>query len=148
MTFDKGLCVVQNARRGREPAWTLIKDFEERNSWIDTTMLSSDDATVMDKHSTTWARELPFQMMPRNYKELYHTVTTIQNIERFSLDRFQGSDDDIRFWTGFYSYTAFMLFWKHYVERNTTAMRYWGADKCGPKRKLAPIDELFMVLEN
>ena len=46
-----------------------------------------------------------------------------------------------------------MLFWKHYVERNTTAMRYWGADnsktkdgtgKCGPKR--APIDELFMVL--
>ena len=91
----------------------------------------------------------------RNYRELYHTVTTIQSIERFSLDRFQGSDDDIRFWTGFYSYTAFMLFWKHYVERNTTAMRYWGADnsktkdstgKCGPKRKLAPIDELFMVL--
>ena len=56
----------------------------------------------------------------RNY-----TVTTIQNIERFPLDRFQGSDDNIRIWTGFYSYTAFVLFWKHFVERNTTAMRYW-----------------------
>ena len=43
-----------NARRGSEPARMLIKDFEERDSWIDTTKLSSDDATVLVKYSITF----------------------------------------------------------------------------------------------
>ena len=35
MAFDKALRIVQNARRGSEPGRTLIKDFEEMHSWID-----------------------------------------------------------------------------------------------------------------
>ena len=54
MAFDKAWHIVQNARRGSEPARTLIKDFEERDSWIDTTKISSDDAAAMDKYSITF----------------------------------------------------------------------------------------------
>ena len=43
-----------NARRGSEPARMLIDDFKERDSWIDTTKLSSDDATVVAKYSITY----------------------------------------------------------------------------------------------
>ena len=39
---------------GSEPARMLIKDFEERHSGIDTTKLSSDDATVIAKYSITF----------------------------------------------------------------------------------------------
>ena len=42
---------LRKPRRGSEPARTLIKEFGERHSWIDTTKLSSDDATVMDTYS-------------------------------------------------------------------------------------------------
>ncbi|ESO85495.1 hypothetical protein LOTGIDRAFT_77036, partial [Lottia gigantea] len=72
----------------------------------------------------------------------------------FQIKRFKGSDEDIRFWTGFYSYESFKLFWTHFVEKNSQNIRCWGVDNaktqdsdlCGPKRKLLPIDELFMVL--
>ena len=78
--------------------------------------------------------------------------------DKFTIARFEGCDSDFRFWTGFYSYVSFKLFWTHYVEPNASAARYWGADqkgavdddsvydKPGPKRRLAPIDELFLTL--
>ena len=90
----------------------------------------------------------------RSYKEQTETLTALSGLRHFRLSRFEGSDTDIRFWTGFYSYAALKLFWTHYVEPNTSAMRYWGSGnaegdagkKCGPKRRLQPIDEFFMVL--
>ncbi len=90
----------------------------------------------------------------RGYKEQTETLTALSDLRHFRLSRFEGSDTDIRFWTGFYSYGALKLFWTHYVEPNTTCMRYWGAGnaerdaglKCGPNRRLQPIDEFFMVL--
>ena len=91
----------------------------------------------------------------RNLNEQCDTLKVIRQVDKFALSRFQGSDDDIRFWTGFYSYEALILFWKHYVEKNTACINYWGSEsnqpcgnqmKPGPRRKILPIDELFLVL--
>ena len=92
----------------------------------------------------------------KGYKEQYVTLSSLRKLDRFRLSRFEGCDDDIRFWTGFYSYRTLMIFWQHYVEPNSKSMRYWGsmnADndsvscmKCGQKRKLCPLDEMFLVL--
>ena len=90
----------------------------------------------------------------RGYKEQAETLSVLRDLDCFKLSRFEGSDADIRFWTGFYSYDALKIFWEHYVEPNTNSIRYWGSAnaecdaglKCGPRRKLCPIDELFLVL--
>ena len=91
----------------------------------------------------------------RNVSEQCDTLKALRDVSRFRLSRFEGSDQDIRFWTGFYSYDALILFWEHYVEPNTRAIAYWGKsktdwmeveDKPGPKRKLLPIDEMFLTL--
>ena len=92
----------------------------------------------------------------RGYKEQCETLSSLRNINRFRLSQFEGSDDDIRFWTGFYSYKALTIFWEHYLEPNSKSMRYWGSmnannefyssTKCGQKWRLCPLDELFMVL--
>ena len=91
----------------------------------------------------------------RNTKEQFDILINLRKLDRFCIARFEGCDDDLRFWTGFYSYVSFKLFWTHYVEPNASAARYWGAelkdtaednDKPGPKRRLAPIDELFLTL--
>ena len=94
----------------------------------------------------------------RNTKEQVDILLTLRNCDKFTIARFEGCDSDFRFWTGFYSYVSFKLFWTHYVEPNASAARYWGADqkgavdddsvydKPGPKRRLAPIDELFLTL--
>ena len=94
----------------------------------------------------------------QNTKEQVDILLTLRNCDKFTIARFEGCDSDFRFWTGFYSYVSFKLFWTHYVEPNASAARYWGADqkgavdddsvydKPGPKRRLAPIDELFLTL--
>ena len=79
------------------------------------------------------------------------TLSSLRKLDRFRLSRFEGCDDDIRFWTGFYR-----IFWEHYVEPNSKSKRYRGtvnADgdsvsgmKCDQKRKLCPLDEMFLVL--
>ena len=89
----------------------------------------------------------------QNVTELYETTLEVTSCKRFSLSKFSGSDDDIQFWTGFYSYSALTFFIKHLVEPNLTNLRYWGSDnaeerdfKCGQKRSLGPEDELFITL--
>lgn len=90
----------------------------------------------------------------RNTREMYDTTVELRKFDRFLLARFQGSDVDIRFWTGFYSYQTFSAFWEHMVEPNIRQIKYYGAHnaaqlrdfKCGPTRQLASIDELFLTL--
>ena len=89
----------------------------------------------------------------KGYKEQCVTLSSLRKLDRFRLSRFEGCDDDTRFWIGFYSYRALMIFWQHYVEPNSKSMCYWGTDndcvsgmKCGQKRKLCPLDEMFMML--
>ena len=63
-------------------------------------------------------------------------------------------DEDIQFYTGFPNYKTLTSFYEFHLPA-ATQLNYWGtgnADngsenmKCGPSRKLQPIDELFMVL--
>ena len=89
-------------------------------------------------------------------KEQLDTVVELRQCDRFFLQRFEGSDSDIRFWTGFYSYCALMSFFNSMLESEAHSLKYWGAnnsmtkeednDKCGRKRSLAPIDEMFLTL--
>jgi len=68
---------------------------------------------------------------------------------------FAGGDDDIKFYTGFPSYSVFCTFYA-FLGPTVSQLNYWGSDfkndrpsgsdKCGPTRKLQPIDELFFVL--
>lgn len=73
---------------------------------------------------------------------------------KFGLQRFAGSDDDIRFYTGFPNYTTLVSFYEFLLPA-AKELNYWGSDnkenrgiedKHGPSRKLLPIDELFMLL--
>ena len=51
-----------------------------------------------------------------NIKEQLDTIKHLRSMEKFFLKRFQGSDDDIRFWAGFYSYDALMSFYSTLLE--------------------------------
>ncbi len=85
--------------------------------------------------------------------EMYDSSIAIHSCQKFSLSKFAGSDDDIQFWTGFYSYSSLKYFIKYVVDPNLSYLRYWGSknaaedqDKRGQKRSVDPHDELFMVL--
>ena len=91
----------------------------------------------------------------RNSSEQCDTLKALRQVSRFRFSRFEGSDQYIRFWTGFYSHDALIVFWEHYIEPNTHAISYWGneksdwmedEDKPDPKRKLLPIDEMFLTM--
>lgn len=76
-------------------------------------------------------------------------------VEKFGLQRFAGSDSDIRFYTGFPDYNTLTSFYE-FLGPAVTQLNYWGSgfseerplgiEKRGPSRKLKPIDELFLVL--
>jgi hypothetical protein len=92
----------------------------------------------------------------KNYKEQLDTTKEISRCMKFSFQRFEGSDQDIQFWTGFYSYQSLLIFYQHLLEPHVYVLHYWGSKnsetkaeytgKCGPKRQLDPVDEMFMTL--
>ena len=91
----------------------------------------------------------------KNVQEQLDTVVELRELDKFSLRRFEGSDDDIRFWTGFPSYTSFIFFYNGFILPNQNSMKYWGTQnsdkfkdvsKPGKSRQLPPIDELFLTL--
>jgi len=92
----------------------------------------------------------------KSVKEQYDSVVLLRDLDRFLLKRFEGSDDDIRFWTGFYSSSTLMAFYSTLLEPHVNIIKYWGsnntstkdadAGKCGPKRSLQPCDEMFLTL--
>ena len=84
-----------------------------------------------------------------------YDVSCWLKVEKFGLQRFAGSDSDIRFYTGFPDYNTLTSFYE-FLGPAVTQLNYWGSDfskecpswieKRGPSRKLKPIDELFSVL--
>ena len=71
---------------------------------------------------------------------------------KFCLQRFAGSDADIRFYTGFPNYKTLISFY-NFLLPAATQLNYWGSEnaenrdaKRGPQRQVQPIDELFMLL--
>ena len=90
----------------------------------------------------------------QNVTERYDISMELHSFNRFLLRRFIGDDEQIQFWTGFYSYSALEYFIKHIVQPNLHHLHYWGSsnaenrdnDKRGPARALIPEDELFLSL--
>ena len=94
--------------------------------------------------------------MLRNVQEQLDTVMELHEWDKFLLKRFEGSDEDIKFWTGFLSYTSLVYFFNGYILPNQAKMKYCGANntglnrafKTGKVRQLYPLDELFLTLIN
>lgn len=77
----------------------------------------------------------------------------------FKLDNFKDDNDAITFYTGFPSYETLIGFYEYFKEK-LAKLQYWnkcnapdsyayqeeGRRKPGPKRKLSPLTEFFMVL--
>lgn len=90
-------------------------------------------------------------------KELQSVTQELQTIksthvERFGLQRFQGSDDDIQFYTGLPSYNILQCLYR-YLEPLLPYLRYRPNNLETPTRQLLnrqrllqPIDELFLIL--
>ena len=74
------------------------------------------------------------------------------NTLKFGLQSFAGDDDDVRFYTGFPSYSTLTNFYE-FLPPSATQLNYWGSDntenrpisdvRCGHCRKLKPINEMF-----
>ena len=112
------------------------------------TKAENDDIEVLRKLLLTVLKLLA------SLRELYDTQIELYEFNRSLLRKFAGSDEEIQFWTGFYSYNALKYFFTKFIEPHASNLKYWGADsssedkegKCGPKRQLQPSDELFLTL--
>ena len=76
----------------------------------------------------------------------------LSHVERFGVHRFEGNDDDIKFYTGLPSYDILLCLYR-YLEPLLPYLRYRSSKHEQPTRQLLnrqrllqPIDELFMVL--
>ena len=74
---------------------------------------------------------------------------------KFGLQQFAGSDEDIRFYTGFPNFKTLTSF-DEFLLSAATQLNYWDSGNadigsenmnCGPSRKLQPIDKLFMHVD-
>ncbi|XP_070552185.1 uncharacterized protein [Ptychodera flava] len=117
-------------------------------TYLDTTLAENDDIKVLRKLLSTVLKLLA------SLGELYDTKLELYEFNRFLLRKFAGSDEEIQFWTGFYSYNALLYFFSTFIEPHSANLKYWGTDnstgdkeiKCGPKRQLQPSDEFFLTL--
>ena len=90
----------------------------------------------------------------KGLKEELDCKNKLCKLARFSLRRFEGSDDDIRFWTGFYSYDSLIVFYDHVCKHQVNSLKYWMTSnsseeheaKHGPKSRIDPIDQMFLTL--
>ena len=127
-------------------------------------------------HINQLARKSPTQRQPYTdqSKKVFASVNTEENWDErvleleakvncletqliqatFSFTRIMNDDDKIRFYTGFPSRKHFDSCFR-YLGPCVNSLHYWGsryaADcqrelKCGPQRKLSPIEEFFMTL--
>ena len=76
----------------------------------------------------------------------------ISRVERFGIERFQGNDEDIRFYTGLPSYNIVLCLY-YYLEHYLIYLCYRPSKHeqstrqlLNRQRLLQPIDELFMIL--
>ena len=71
---------------------------------------------------------------------------------KFGLQRFAGSDEDIRFYTGFRNYSTLITFYE-FLFPALYQLNYWGSDnadnrlleeKHGPHRKIQPVEWFYI----
>ena len=110
--------------------------------------------SVCVETNNTESTEALVEKLQQEVTELKMKVCAL-TVEKFGLQCFAGSDDDIRSYTGLSSYSVFCSFYK-FLGPAVNQLNYWGSDfkddqpfgteKCGPARNVQPIDELFLVL--
>ena len=104
---------------------------------------------------------LTLSQAQEHIKQLTEQVTILEqqlqdicrtHVERFGLQRFQGSNDDILFYTGLPTYDILLCLYR-YLEPLLPYLRYRPSKHSNPthqllsrQRLLQPIDELFLVL--
>ena len=95
-----------------------------------------------------------YSKVERELQSVTQQLQAIQNthVERFGLQRFQGSDDDVQFYTGLPSYNILQCLYR-YLEPLLPYLRYRPNNLEQPTRQLLnrqrllqPIDELFLIL--
>jgi hypothetical protein len=125
-----------------EPAQVRTEEILDTSGSTDDSLAEVDQTPSPDKAS-----------VQRTNLQLLH----LRNKEKFSLLRFCNSDHDIRYYTGFASYTALNCFFNfllpaanflYYVGTTNTSNStpYSLVSKRGPSRSLSPMEELFLTL--
>ena len=94
-------------------------------------------------------------MLQENQRQLKTDLEIRTSTCDFCLDRFKDDDKKIRFYTGFVTYTMFMACF-NFLSTSAAEMRTWQGkrtssgerttEKTGPKPKLTPQDQFFMVM--
>ena len=94
------------------------------------TKAENDDIEVLRKLLLTVLKLLA------SLRELYDTQIELYEFNRFLLRKFAGSDEEIQFWTGFYSYNALKYFFTKFIEPHASNLKYWGADSSSEDKDL------------
>ncbi len=112
--------------------------------------------------------------MKKENERLHHELQESKSREmiyKFAIERFSGSNEDIKFYTGFPDYPTLIEFWKYvepsasnltyfsYVRDNTNAINFknhfpylvgkqkkFTGSNVGSSRKMQPIDEFWLFL--
>ena len=94
---------------------------------IATTSYSSSTSTLADSDTTeTLTSDSIIEKLQQEIADLKIKVETL-TAEKFCLQRFAGSDNDIRFYTGFSSYAILCSFYE-FLGPAVTQLNYWGSD--------------------
>ena len=112
----------------------------------------SDDIDTSSNH------EEDIQLLKEKVKSLELINSKLELDNSFGVEKFQSSDDDIRYYTGMENYKQFKALYD-FLDGEVGAcsrLNFWGSnnssfqmeyiDKRGKKRRLLPIDELFMTM--
>ncbi|XP_028394502.1 uncharacterized protein LOC114518698 [Dendronephthya gigantea] len=124
-----------------------------------------DDAVTSEINSTVVEIEDPINKIKKEMAILEDEKQQLQKqheedikkvqLSAFRLERFIGSDNDFRFYTGFPNYSSFKAFYGYlspacehlvYHGSNTAPITSASQTKCGKQRSMSPEQELFLVL--
>ncbi|KAK3108705.1 hypothetical protein FSP39_013788 [Pinctada imbricata] len=124
------------------------EDHNEPTDELNTSSSSDDSLTNMEEAASPDKS----QIQQTNIQLLH-----LRNREKFTILRFSNSDSDIRYYTGFSTYSALTCFYSfllpaanflYYVgtENTSSGTPYALLNKRGPSRTLSPMEELFITL--
>ena len=155
----------------RETSEVTIKAEVNTQQETQQEQMQNDSRSVVFRPPTLeeWMEE-----MKKENERLHHELQESKSRERiykFGIERFSGSNEDIKFYTGFPDYPTLIEFWKYvepsasnltyfsYVRDNTNAINFkdefpylvgkekkFPGSNVGSSRKLQPIDEFWLFL--
>ena len=77
----------------------------------------------------------------------------LQVFNKSSLKQLERSDNDIKFWIEFYSYSSLIYFYNGFIFPNEGNMKYWGTNSTNTNKQFntsmphrLPLDKRFLTL--